>query len=217
MTRRLVTVPPGTPLTEAAALMARKRIRRLLVVDNEADGLRLLGIVSASDILHAFPPEVNPFAVITPEAKQAPATIRKIMNRDVRTTTPDTPIEEAAMVMCEEKVGALPVLQEKKLVGIITESDIFRALVGLFASRDAGARITFDVSKNEDIFNLVGQASQRHGVRVASLIWAQQEEQPVCVVRVAGGKVEDFLDEIWASGHLVLNVIRFPRSHTESQ
>jgi len=210
MTRELVTVGPNEPLAEAATLMAQKRIRRLLVVENKADGLRLLGIISAKDILHWFPPEVNPFAAIAPRARQASLTAGKIMQQYLHTTTPETPIEVAAAEMRDKKIGALPVLWEKHPVGVITESDIFRAFVGLFESEDRGARITFDVSQGEDVLGLVVQASQRHGVRMSSLVRAQQENQPVCVVRVVGESVDNFLDEIWDSGHRVLNVIRFP-------
>jgi len=210
MTRQLVTVGPQEPIAEVAALMAQKRIRRLLVVENKPEGPALLGIITAKDILHWFPPEVNPFAVITSNARQASLTSGKIMQRDLLTTTPETPIENAATVMRDKKIGALPVLREKHLVGIITESDVFRAFVGLLTSDDHGVRITFDVSTGEDVFGLVLRASQRHHLQVSSLIRAQQENQPVCVVRVVGAAVDSFLDEIWSSGHRVLNVIRFP-------
>jgi acetoin utilization protein AcuB len=64
MTRDLVTIGPDTPINEAAALMAQKRIRRLPVVEPHSQGPHLLGIVSAKNILHAFPSNVNPFATL---------------------------------------------------------------------------------------------------------------------------------------------------------
>ena len=112
--------------------------------------------------------------------------------------------------MRDKKIGSLPVLREKQLVGIITESDIFRAFVGLFTSDETGARITFDVSAGEDFFALVAQAALRNRVQVSSLVRLVQDNQPICVVRVAGATVDSFLEEIWNSGHRVLNVIRFP-------
>ncbi len=215
MTRDVTTLGPEAPVAEAAALMARAHIRRLPVVERSGKEVRLLGIVSATDILHAFPPDVNPFAVEGPDARQTPLTAGDIMHRQLETTTPDTPIEEAAAMMCDQKIGALPVLRDGKLVGIITESDIFRAFVSLVASAGDGARITFDMSKGEDIFGFITQAAKQNRVRVVSLLSAQQGERPVCVVRVAGDRVEKFLDELWASGHLVLNVLRFPLKSPE--
>jgi acetoin utilization protein AcuB len=210
MTRDVVTAGPETLAIEAASLMARKHIRRLLVAEKGGDKLRLLGIVSARDILHAFPPEVNPFAVETPDARHGRVTVGEIMRHDVQTVLPDTPIEAAAELMLKWKIGALPVLRDGHLAGIITESDIFRAFVGMFATEEPGARITFDVSQGEDVFGLILSAARRGGVRVTSLMRSQQDSRSECVVRVEGEAVDDLLDELWNSGHPVLNVVRFP-------
>lgn len=210
MTRPPVTISPELPLAEAAALMARKKIRRLLVVEPPPGSPHLLGIITANDILHAYPPEVNPFAVIaTPNVRQAALTAGKVMHRQLHTTDPDAPIEEAAAVMRDRKISSLPVLRDKQLVGLITESDIFRAFVGLFETQGSGARITFDVSTGEDVFGLVARLSQKYGLQVTSLIRGVQDHQPICVTRVAGERVDSFLEEIWNSGHRVMNVIRF--------
>jgi acetoin utilization protein AcuB len=215
MARDVVTVAPDVHVAEAAALMARHHIRRLPVVEPRGKQVRLLGMVSASDILHAFPPDVNPFAVESSQLRESPATTGEIMRREVETTRPDTPIEEAAALMCAHKVGALPVLRDDALVGLITESDIFRALVSLFAVPDLGARITFDMSKGEDVFSLIAQLAKRRHMKVLSLISAEQHGLPVCVVRVAGTNADRFLEDIWSSGHLVLNVLRFPIKREE--
>jgi acetoin utilization protein AcuB len=210
MTRNVTAIGPEATVAEAAALMARHHIRRLPIVTHHSQDLCLLGIISATDILQAFPSHVNPFAVEGPGSQPTLLTSGQIMHRQLETTTPDTPIEEAASLMRDQKIGALPVLRDGKLVGIITESDIFRAFVSLVASSDSGARITFDLSKGEDIFGFIAQAAKQHRVRVVSLISAHEGDRPVCVVRVSGDRVEKFLDDIWASGHLVLNVLRFP-------
>lgn len=210
MSRGVLTVGPETPVAEAAKLMAQKQVRRLLVVEAWADGPHLLGIISARDVIHAFPPHVNPFAIEGPDARLTPTTAGQIMTASPRTVTPDTPIEDAASLMCLHKIGALPVLRDKTLAGIITESDIFRAFVSLFGSDEAGARITFDATQGEDVFEIMGKMSKRHRLRVTSLIWTRHDQLPVCVVRVTGGHVDQMLDELWSSGHPVVNVIRFP-------
>jgi len=210
MTRDLLTVTLETPAAEAAKLMAQKKVRRLMVVEKWADGLHLLGIVSAKDVIHAFPPHFNPFAIEGPDVRLTSTTVSQIMTAKPRTTTPDTPIEEAAAMMCHFKIGALPVLRDKTLAGIITESDVFRAFVSLLGSDEKGARITFDATKGEDVFELMGKLTKRKKIRIISLIWTEQDQQPVCVVRIAGEGVDDVLDDLWSSGHIVINVIRFP-------
>jgi acetoin utilization protein AcuB len=102
------------------------------------------------------------------------------------------------------------VLRGKILAGVITESDVFRAFVSLLGSDEKGARITFDATKGEDVFDLMGKLAKRKKIRIISLIWTEQEHQPVCVVRIAGEDVDDVLEDLWSSGHIVINVIRFP-------
>jgi acetoin utilization protein AcuB len=210
MKRDLLTVTPQTPVIEAAKLMAQNHVRRLMVVEKWDDGPRLLGIISAKDVVHAFPPHVNPFAIEGPDARLTPTVVSQIMTPNPRTTTPDTPIEEVAAMMCAHKIGALPVLRNKTIAGIITESDIFRAFASLLGSDEKGARITFDATKGEDVFELMGKFSRREKVRVISLIWTEQDQRPVCVVRLTGEGVEKVLDDLWESGHIVVNVTRFP-------
>jgi acetoin utilization protein AcuB len=211
MTRDLATIEPDTLIAEAAALMAAKRVRRLPVVMRHADGPRLAGIVSAKDILHAFPPDVNPFAVVGPDLRLNPATVAQIMSRRLHTAAPDMPIEEAAALMAEKKIGSLPVVHEGKLVGLITESDIFRVFVTFFTMSHGGARITFDLSQgSKDVFGFISRTALQRDVCVLSLITSHQESLPVCVVRISGAAVESFLKDIWDSGHRVLHVLRFP-------
>ena len=201
---------PDTPVVEAAKIMTQKRVRRLPVVESWPDGLHLLGIVSTRDVIHAFPAHINPFAIESPDVRLTPTRVRQIMTAIPRTVTPDTPIEIAAAMMCDHKIGALPVLREKILVGMISETDIFRAFVSLFGADEAGARITFDVTKGEDVFTLVGKLAKRHQLKILSLIWTRHDQLPVCVVRVTGEGVGQMLDDLWGSGHPVVNVIRFP-------
>jgi len=209
MTKNLVTVEPHTTLTEAAALMASRRIRRLPVVEHRADGPHLVGIVSAKDILHAFPPDINPFAVLAPEGRLAPATVAHIMSRRLHTTTPETPVEEAAGLMADKKIGALPVVRDARPVGLITEFGHLPGVRQLFRAAPTGSAHHFDVSKGEDVVDWVSQLSRRRNLRVLSLITSQQDGVPVCVARIAGKATEELLDDIWNSGHRVLNVIRY--------
>jgi len=209
MTRGPLTILPDTLAAEAAKLMAQKHVRRLLVTEPWPTGPHLLGILSAKDVIHAFPPHVNPFAIEGPDAHVTRTTVAEIMTANPKTVSPETPLEVAAALMCEHKIGALPVLRDRTLAGIITESDIFRAFASLFGSDEKGARITFDATQGEDVFELMAKLSKRHHLKISSLIWTRHDELPVCVVRVVGDGVDQMLDELWNSGHPVVNVIHF--------
>ena len=210
MTRDLVTIGPDTPITEAAALMARREIRRLPVVEQHEGNLHPVGIITATDIMHAYPPEINPFAVIPADTGEARVTVAHVMSRALQTVIPETPIEEAARLMRDSKISTLLVVQKMKLVGLITESDIFRAFVSILESTQGDVRITFEIVPEEDIFRMIAPIALRLGVRVVSLISMHQDNRQLCVVRLAGAAVEEMLEEIWRSGHRVLNVLRLP-------
>ncbi len=187
-------------------MMSRRRIRRLPVMESPT-GSALAGILSATDILRAFPPDVNPLAMPANGSAEH-LVVEDIMRRDPTTTAPDEPIEEVARVMGAQKIGSLPVLRDNRLVGMITESDIFRAFVSIFNTDSSGARITFDVSQGEDTFALISQVAVQRKVKVVSLIRSSQNDLPVCVVRITGTGVEEMLDDLWKSGHRVINVLR---------
>src|SRR5580698_9393121 len=112
--------------------------------------------------------------------------------------------------MAQRKIGALPVVRAGKLVGLITESDIFRAFASFFSSTPGSARITFDISAGEDVFGWLGEKIRHRNLSVTSLITSRQDNMPICVVRVAGNSVDAFLEDLWNSGHRVLNVLRYP-------
>lgn len=207
MTRDVLTVAPEMPVTEAAALLSRRHIRRLPVTASGAQGGRLLGLITVSDVLHAFPPDVNPFAADARAAARTLTTVGELLKGEPLTVAPEMPIEEAAALMRERKVGALPVVREANLVGLITESDVFRAFVSLFAAGHAGARITFESSKCPDPFRFIAERALVHGVRVTSLLLSQQGAVPVCVFRIEGPGVEGIVEDLWQAGHRVLNVL----------
>jgi len=216
MTRDVLTVTPDATLVEIATLMMRRRIRRLPVVSAPGDRGSLLGVVTHSDVLHAFPPDINPFAInaadsiaaIEAAAGRLHLTAAELMTRDPRTTTPDAPLESAARLMRDHKIGALPVLSNFALVGLITESDIFRAMVEVFETPDRAVRITFSLKPGEDVLPLVAEIARRRGMRVTSFMALPRHEPPVCVVQLAGSKIDETLDDVWKSQHRVINVVQ---------
>jgi acetoin utilization protein AcuB len=112
--------------------------------------------------------------------------------------------------MCDHKIGGIPVVEKGVLVGIITESDIFRAFVSMMESPSGSVRITFSVAQAEDIFSVIYRLATPRKVRVISMNSAQHHDTPVCVVRLTGGDLDAFVDDVWKSGHHVKNVLRIP-------
>lgn len=211
MSRGLITIEASTPITEAAALMASRNIRRLPVIRLEEDGMHLLGLVSATDLYRAFPPTINPFSPGQKDSFKSQLTAAQIMSHSLLTVTGEMPLEEAAKLMRDKKIGALPVVRGPLLTGVITESDIFRAFISLFEANEKGARLTFDVTSDEDVFGLLTAALRRHKVKINSFVTSNKDGKTVCVARVTGpeAEVDALIESLWKSGHNVQNVLRW--------
>jgi len=138
MSSPVVTVEPSLPIMQALDLMKKKRIRRLPVVK---DG-KMIGIVSEGDLLNASPSDATSLSVWELNYLLGKITVDEIMSKNVITVGEDTPIEEAAYLMDENKIGGLPVMSNGDLVGLITETDLFRIFLELMSARQEGVRVT---------------------------------------------------------------------------
>ncbi len=140
----VITAYPETNLPEAMEIMQREHIRRLPIVNNRG---QVVGIVSDSDLLKASPSEATTLSVWEARELTRKITMDEIMTREVITVSEDTPIEEAARIMADSKVSGLPVMREGKLVGIITETDLFKTFIELLGGREPGVRLTVYVPR----------------------------------------------------------------------
>jgi acetoin utilization protein AcuB len=139
MTPEPITITADTAVPAALRLMSDKKIRRLPVVDKHG---KLVGIVSDKDLLHASPSPATSLAIWEITDLMSKLKVEKVMTRNVITVTEDTPLEEAALIMADKRIGSLLIMRDKELVGIITESDLFRVLLDLLGGRRSGVRIT---------------------------------------------------------------------------
>ena len=202
------TISPDARLTEAATVMSCDRIRRLPVVTEE--GARLVGMLAAHDLLRAFPPSVNPFGWSShaAEVKGDYGVVSDLMTHPALTIAADAPLEAAAVLLRDRQVGALAVVQRGALVGIITESDIFRAFIGILGADAGGVRVTCDITDGDDPLPIALAAATRHGMRLASYFTVDESDRRLGVARVIGPDPDGFIEDVWRSGQRVLNVLR---------
>ena len=132
MTSNPVTCSSDTTLPDAHKIMTERKIRRLPVVDHG----RLVGIVTRGDVRGAEPSGATTLSIYELNYLLAKLTIGSIMTKDPASVTPATPIREAAALMLEKKIAGLPVVENDRVVGIITESDIFRMVVKLWGEEE---------------------------------------------------------------------------------
>ena len=167
MTRNPVTILETASIDDGIHLMRERRVRRLPVLDSSG---KMVGIVSDKDLLHAAPSPATSLSVYELHYLLARLTIKQVMSSPVISVTADTPIEEAAAVMADHKIGGLPVVEGGALVGIITETDIFKILVELLGARQPGLRVTLAVRDAKGTLANITQALAAQGANVISLV-----------------------------------------------
>ncbi len=142
MTRNPFTLTESNTVADAQSLMDREKIHRLPVINEQK---KLVGIVSKADLLEAAPSPATTLSVYEMNNLLAKLTIDEIMSRDVLTVTSETVVEDAARLLVDKNIGGLPVMAGETLVGIVTESDLFRLFIDLFGTRRKGVRATLRV------------------------------------------------------------------------
>jgi acetoin utilization protein AcuB len=124
---------------------------------------RLVGIVSDKDLLNASPSSATSLSVWEMNYLLSKITVADVMTTNVLFVTPDTPIEQAARVMADNKIGGLPVAQDDRVVGIITETDIFKLFLELMGARDPGVRVVALVQEKRGELAKLTQAIAKIG------------------------------------------------------
>lgn len=155
-----LTISEDESIYGAHRYMEDQKVRHLPVVNREG---KMVGVVTEDDLLKAEPSGVTLLSVWEINSLLNKVRVKDVMVRDVITTIEDAPIEEAAHLMLEHKIGCLPVMRNGKLVGIITESDIFRTFMELFSARQKGLRITLEIPDKEGQLAKVAQAIADQG------------------------------------------------------
>jgi acetoin utilization protein AcuB len=185
MTPNPITTTDKTPIDEALKIMHDKKVRRLPVLNHKG---ALVGIVAEKDILYASPSPATSLSIHEIHYLISKLTVGEIMVKNVFTITDDTPLEEAARVMADNRIGALPVMHDGKLVGIITETDIFKAFLELLGAREHGVRLTMRVPEGQGLLPLCTETISKLGGRVLALTtWGSEEQgDRIVTAKVSG-------------------------------
>lgn len=210
MTPDPVYVTPVATVSFVAIEMNRRKFRHFPVVESTPSGAWLVGIVAKYDIARGFPVNLNPFSIeVTEDSVSRP--VSSVMTKKVITTTPDCPIEEAARILHSNRIGALPVLRNNILAGIITESDIFEALINMTAAKTSGVRIMVESDSGKNPVPAVLELSRQNDVDLLSLFSFQEnrlKRRDMSIFRFGGRLPSGFLQEIASLGFRIVSVER---------
>lgn len=164
MSKPVITISPETPIAEVMNMMKVEHVRRFPVVKEG----KLVGIVSDKDILNASPSPVSTLSIWEMNYLLNKITVNEVMMKNVMTVTEDTPIEQAARIMADNKIGGLPVMRDAGVVGIITETDLFKMFLEIMGAREMGIRVTvLLVEKPGELAKLTKAVSEAGGDFIA--------------------------------------------------
>lgn len=206
MTKNPMTVTADTKVDEVAHLMKKHNFRRLPVVD---DG-KLVGFLSDSDLMRVAPSSATTLSRYEINSLLAKICVRDIMKKDVVSVNVDVTIEEAALIMYKNKIGGMPVVSNMgAVVGVITETDIFKTFVDVMGLADGKTRITLEVTDKigvvKDIAEIFGQA----GVSIDSLITCKKEDNKYeIVIRGDITNIDDIKAKLEAKGYKVIHTVK---------
>ena len=194
MTRNPVTASPDMSIGEASDLMKREKVHRLPVLDKDKN---LVGVITEKDILHASPSPASSLSIHEMAYLLSKLTVKKLMTKDPVTITEDTPVEEAARLMSDQDLSCLPVVKDgKKLVGIVTKSDMFRILLELFGARHYGVRMSFLVEDKPGTIAKISAALAEKGLDIVSFgtFTGTDPTNAICTIKVQGCTKESLLE-----------------------
>lgn len=198
MTQHPITIKPQTSLFEALGIMRREKVRRLPVLDDDD---KLVGIVLERDLLYASPSPATTLSVYEMNYLISKIKIKDLMSREVVTVDEDTPLEEAARIMVDNSIGGLPVMRGDRLVGLITESDLFKTFLEQLGARAQGLRVTIRMPEVKGALARLTSDLAAHGADIVSLttFWGEDLSDRAIVFKVqdiSREQVEQIIGEV---------------------
>jgi acetoin utilization protein AcuB len=198
MTRDPVVATPELPLAEAIRLMLAHDVRHLPVVEGRSR--RLAGLVTGQEVLKHEAGRPG-----APRGSEA-VLVRDVMAPVAITARSDASIEEAARILRETRLGVLLVVNEGRLVGTLTDTDLLRAFLEISGAEESGCEVTLELAATSNAVAAMADLGRQHGMPITSVVSFTHEERRLGVVRFSGAPSDAFLDDVWRSARTVLRI-----------
>jgi acetoin utilization protein AcuB len=205
MTAHPITIDAETSVTDALNFMRQNHVRRLPVLGKRG---HLIGIVAEKDLLYASPSPATSLSVHEISYLLSKLKVQEIMNREIITVCPDCPLEEAARIMVDHKIGGLPVVDGGELVGLITETDLFRVFLEMLGAREQGIRVSMAVPNQPGTLAATTGEVARLGGDIVALgtFYGDDRTQSRITMKVRGVDREQLVAGLEKAGAQVLDV-----------
>lgn len=177
MARAPITIEKDTPVFKALTIMKNNKIRHLPVVSKG----KLLGVVTEKNLFYLSPSPATSLSIFEINSLMAEITVAEAM-KTVQPVNPDTTLEEAALYMREHKIGGLPVVEGGVLVGLITESDIFDAMVKLFGYGKPGIRMVIEAKDRVGLIADITKIIKDFDIVIRSIVTFDKDDNKTDIV-----------------------------------
>lgn len=184
MTRNPLYIHPGMSVPDAHAFMQREKVGRLPVLDGNN---KLVGIVTERDLANATPSAATTLSIYEMEQLLSQLKVEKVMQKKVITIAEDVVIEEAARIMVDNNISALPVMHNDVLVGIVSDGDLFKLFINLFGARQPGVRLTILLPEHPGVLHTVSEKIVEKGGNVIAFVICDGPDvsSKKCIIKVA--------------------------------
>ncbi|NTW45406.1 MAG: CBS domain-containing protein [Anaerolineaceae bacterium] len=166
MSKPVLSVSPETQVQDALAQMRKENVSRYPVLNKKG---KLVGIVSESDLLNASPSEATTLSVWEINYLLSKITVERVMSKNVITVEEDCTLEEAARLMADHRIGGLPVIRNDSVVGIITETDLFRLFLEMMGGRESGIRVSVLIKEQPGMLHRLTKAIDEAGGNIIAV------------------------------------------------
>ncbi|MBW1982676.1 MAG: CBS domain-containing protein [Deltaproteobacteria bacterium] len=204
MTTELITVTPDTPIVKARDLLRDHNIKQVPVVDDKGN---LVGILTDRDIKMAWASPATTLSIYELTYVLQKLTVESIMVKEVITITPDATIERAAKILHDKKIGSLPVMEDNKLVGIITSTDLMEVLLDALGIEEESGRLVVLVRDRVGVLADVCGLLKEHNISICSMVTVPLRQHPgiyQLVIRVSSAARDRTVQHLVAAGYKVL-------------
>jgi len=206
MTANPFTVSPDDSVPDAAAVMKQHNVRHLPVVS----GGKVVGVVSKGDIAAASPSAATSLSASEITYLVSKLKVAKVMSHPAITIAPGALLEEAAVLMRDNKIEMLPVVDGDELVGVITESAIFDAFIELLGFREHGTRLTLEALDEPGVLAKVGETIAAHRANIGHIAVYRGEPKSTVLIGVNTTNTDDLEAGLTAQGFTILGKLVNP-------
>ena len=207
MSKNPIFIHPDMPINDVRALMQKYKIGHLPALDKNS---ALVGLVTKEDIIKASPSGATSLDMYEISYLISKMVAREVMEKAVITVGDNEVVEEAARIMADNNIGCLPVLRGKRLVGIITDTDIFNFFLNAFGARHPGVRITCSLQEKPGQLAKLSQAIAQQGGNVVAFVTSEAEDKSCreATLKITGISLADVESIIRSCGDIELEDIR---------